>query len=813
MNRALDWLNSVSHRHPWRIVAISVLVAIIAGLMSSKLGFRGDFTELLPKSTSEVKDLKEIEDRAGGTGYLMVQVLGGSREERRAFAQEAAGAIEQRKDVVRFVEWHFDTQFVAKRALLLLETDKLKNLKEDLAKRITYERNKANPLFVDVDDTAEPPPDFKAIEKKYAPTTSQGDYLESKDGDELYMMIKATSTPADLDFNRKLIAEVKETVAPILSTKYPAISLHYTGAHQVRVEDDDAMQADLARSVIIASILTLAIILAISRRLAILAVVAFPVSIGISTTFAFTWVMIGHLNPVTGFLAAILIGLGIEYGLHLAMRYWEERAKLEPVEAMKETLHGTFGGALSSAVTNAAAFFVLVFAEFDAFKQFGRIAAFGVMATLASTYFFGPALLFLSERFALRKPKPVAPDHVAPTVGRPATGILVGIVVAMSLAVFGSLLVSNKVGFETNLLKMTGESKAGELEIHIAEEMGIIMIPGVIWVDGLDSARKVSALAKEVQGERGDQSSIAQIASLNDLMPSDTEARLAIMKDLGELLEKLPNSKKEDPRVKDLIAMTQAQPWTIDELPIEFRRRFEPFDHQGTFVLLFPRFGLHDVRRLEEWAADLNSVHLRADKAGLHAPILDANRLAAKIFALIRQDGPLIMGLASLVVFFTIWIALKKFTHALMVTGPLFAGMACLPGGMFLGDISLNFLNVVVLPNLLAIAVDNSVHVFHRYKEEGIGSMPRIMRHTGVTAVVATFSNAAGYASMLIARHAGLRSVGLLAVVGVVCTFLGTTILFPALIELRERILKRGLDPQDVVPHPKPDAEEKNWGD
>jgi predicted RND superfamily exporter protein len=179
----------------------------------------------------------------------------------------------------------------------------------------------------------------------------------------------------------------------------------------------------------------------------------------------------------------------------------------------------------------------------------------------------------------------------------------------------------------------------------------------------------------------------------------------------------------------------------------------------------------------------------------MHAPILDANRLAAKIFALIRQDGPLIMGLAALVVFLTIWVALKKLTHAMMVTGPLFAGMACLPGGMWLGDISLNFLNVVVLPNLLAIAVDNSVHLFHRYQEDGRGSMMRIMRHTGLTAVVATCSNAAGYASMLIAHHAGLRSVGLLAVVGVGCTFLGTTILFPSLIELRERITGRGIKP------------------
>lgn len=797
MKRALDWLSAASGHHPWRIVAISILLGVIATVMSAQLGFRGDFTELLPATTAEVKDLKEIEDRAGGTGYLVIQVLGGTKEDRRAFAKDAAAAIETRKDVVRFVEWKFDTSFVAKRALLLLETPKLKSLKDDLATRIEYEKKIANPLYVDLGEET-PPLGFEAIEKKYAPATSQGDYLESKSGDELYLLVKATSTPADLDFNRKLIAAVKEVAGGVITTKYPMLKMALTGAYQVRVEDDDSMQADFARSGVITAILTLLIILGISRRVAILAVVAFPVGIGISATFAFAWLLVGHLNPVTGFLGAILAGLGIEYGLHLAMRYWEERARLEPMEAMKETIHATFGGALSSAVTNAAAFFVLVFAEFDAFKQFGKIAAFGVMATLLATYAFGPALLFLSERFALRKPKPVQPDAPETRTWRPSNGLLFGIVAVMGLAVVGSVIVSPRVGFENNLLKMKGEGHAAELEIHIAEEMGIIMVPGVVWVDSLDTARKVSGIARDVQKEGGgDKSSLAQIASINDLLPADVEARQAIMGELNVLLEKLPNSKKEDERVKALVEMTQAKPWTVDELPIEFRRRFEPFDGKGTFVLLFPRYGLHDVTRLESWASDLNTVGKRAEAAGMHAPILDANRLAAKIFALIRQDGPLIMGLASLVVFLTIWIALKKFTHALMVTGPLFAGMACLPGGMWLGDISLNFLNVVVLPNLLAIAVDNSVHLFHRYQEDGRGSMMRIMRHTGLTAVVATCSNAAGYASMLIAHHAGLRSVGLLAVVGVGCTFLGTTILFPSLIELRERMTGTGIKPPE----------------
>jgi predicted RND superfamily exporter protein len=106
---------------------------------------------------------------------------------------------------------------------------------------------------------------------------------------------------------------------------------------------------------------------------------------------------------------------------------------------------------------------------------------------------------------------------------------------------------------------------------------------------------------------------------------------------------------------------------------------------------------------------------------------------------------------------------------------------------MYLFDVQLNFINAVVLPNLLAIAVDNSVHLFHRYEEEGPGSLGHVVRHTGFAAVAATLSNAAGYGALLVASHQGLRSIGQIALLGVVCTFLGTTVFFPALLALLER--------------------------
>ena len=72
--------------------------------------------------------------------------------------------------------------------------------------------------------------------------------------------------------------------------------------------------------------------------------------------------------------------------------------------------------------------------------------------------------------------------------------------------------------------------------------------------------------------------------------------------------------------------------------------------------------------------------------------------------------------------------------HRLLLS--LLAGDDFAGGRFYLFDIQLNFINAVVLPNLLAIAVDNSVHLFHRYEEEGPGSLGHVVRHTGFAAVV-----------------------------------------------------------------------------
>ncbi len=795
---------AISHRHPWAIVAAFVVVGAVAGLLASRLAFRGDFVELLPEKSEEVRDLRFVEERAGGAGYFVVQVVGGTREQRQAFSREYAPRLEAHADLVRFVESRFDIDFFRKRSLWLLSAQKLEALKEDLRARIDYEKKVANPLYVDLEPEAAPP-DFAAIEKKYGSDAPKSEYPESQDQLELYLYARPAKLAADLEFNRRLMSMARAEADALLGN-YPQLTVSFTGDHVIRVEEDTEMQRDLARGAGLASLISFGIILLASRRISALLIVGAPVGVGIAATFAFAYFIVGHLNPVTGFLGAILIGLGIEYGVHLAMRYWEERTQYDAKQAMMNAVLGSFEGALTSAGTNAAAFFVLVFAEFEAFKQFGKISAFGVLATVLCAYLLGPSILFIADRIRPPKRSPHAPtpDGAARVkaggfLPRPVLFAAMG---AIALFAAYSLSVLPHVGFETNLRSLKGKAPATDLYDHIVEQLGIRLTPALLHVATLEEARIAASVASEVKARRGGDTAIDRIASLNDFTPQDLDARRAQITEIGALLADLPKSVLKDPRTQELVAVTQSQPWAVEEVPLEIRRRFTALSGGGYFVLLFPRYTGYRVEELDAWRADLNDILAGVRGRGIEAHVLDGNRIAGRILSLIKQDGPFVMGAAAVVVFCMIWLSLRSVKRAALVAGPLYLGMTCVIGAMYLWNVRLNFLNVVVLPNLLAIAVDNSVHLFHRYREEGKGTLGHIMRTTGFAAVIATLSNAAGYGAMLVAQHNGLKSVGLMAMLGVSCTFLGTTVFFPALLGILEGTKSPPTAPMAEAPPP-----------
>jgi hypothetical protein len=117
---------------------------------------------------------------------------------------------------------------------------------------------------------------------------------------------------------------------------------------------------------------------------------------------------------------------------------------------------------------------------------------------------------------------------------------------------------------------------------------------------------------------------------------------------------------------------------------------------------------------------------------------------------------------------------------------PLLGGVVLGLGALPLVGIKLNFFNVVAIPAILGMAVDNGVHYYHRWRELGRDAAAVQGELFGAVSVC-TIANLMGYFGLVFTRHPGLRSIGHVATVGMVCLWATSLILMPGLLGWRRK--------------------------
>ena len=135
----------------------------------------------------------------------------------------------------------------------------------------------------------------------------------------------------------------------------------------------------------------------------IFAAISFMQGIGVLLLWAG---IIGSFNPVTQIIPILLIGLGVDYGIHITSRYREEVGKGQDVEGAIRTAIGTVGVALALAtVTTAIGFLTNVFNPVPALKDFGLLSAVGILVSFVLMLTFFPAARRLLDRRTERQGK------------------------------------------------------------------------------------------------------------------------------------------------------------------------------------------------------------------------------------------------------------------------------------------------------------------------------------------------------------------------------------------------------------------------
>ena len=125
-------------------------------------------------------------------------------------------------------------------------------------------------------------------------------------------------------------------------------------------------------------------------------------SVAVSTVLMLTGAMylLGiPWNPLTVTISAIILGIGIDYGVHIHERYKEERKQgLEPVEAVKTSLSQKSRPVLASGITTLLGFGVLAISDFPVLANFGYAIILAMSLVIITTFTLLPASILIAEK-------------------------------------------------------------------------------------------------------------------------------------------------------------------------------------------------------------------------------------------------------------------------------------------------------------------------------------------------------------------------------------------------------------------------------
>ena len=382
--------------------------------------------------------------------------------------------------------------------------------------------------------------DLSDIKNKYL-NKKVNEYLLSEDEKLIIVLIKPQGSPNSFNFLKKLIEFIYEELNKV-DTKDGQFHYDLAGNYYDFYIDNKEITSDITRLSFLGGLLIIFTLLLYYRNLSALFVIAIPLFSGIYLNFALTQILIGHLNMMSGFLTTILMGLGLDFGIHLYTRFFKELPYKSLKRALVEGLTHTGVASIGGAITTGIAFYCLTIAQFKGFSEFGLVAGNGVLITALTTLSIQPLLIILLHRLKVKFPIAKKQNHnknlFHHLVGKlkPIKSIKPFFICLFFFLIAISVFKAKDISFQYNFYKLRGEGvKTEPFEKEVAAILGVTSKPTILLFDDYESLKKMKKNLDQAI-EEGKLPLLKSYQSIFDITPEDQEKKLLLSRVLEVII-------------------------------------------------------------------------------------------------------------------------------------------------------------------------------------------------------------------------------------------------------------------------------------
>ena len=556
-NTEPQWVTTLTRlatqRPVWTLAFVGTLT-IVSVLLAEHLELRMNWTDLLPEGDRTVQLYRDVQDRFGDPSIVVA--LEGNRDAIVAMAEELEPRLEALEGLhnvwgrlpVDFIKDHgfvLLKQEQFDRALLSFEdwtlVGALRGLNDDYETEYTDSESNMRRDEVDIARgvlgisrtlevllatiAGERPP---AAIVEAADALSIGEpWMLSLDREMLLISCTPTVTIIDIEGTIETVEQVEAIIAEV-GANHPDVYASTTG--MAKIAQDEMNSVGFYTILLsIAALVLIYLLLARTFNGWVIPLFALtPLLAGIIWTMGALQVIYGSLNLFTAMMGLVLLGLGIDFSVHVVTRYQEERGRGREVEdTISQMFKGTGVAVIIGAVTTSLAFFTLIVGDTQGVSEFGTASGLGVLLTLCAIFLTLPALLVLLERRRERKGRAT----ISPAAAEDSAGLSIGYAWIGSLAATGwrrpwlfltvtALLVAGSAwairhtAYEYDFLELEAEGlRSVELQRQIPPRFGTSDHAAWLVTESVEESRVLKEQFRRVPEVGG-------VSAISDYLPS-----------------------------------------------------------------------------------------------------------------------------------------------------------------------------------------------------------------------------------------------------------------------------------------------------
>jgi predicted RND superfamily exporter protein len=233
--------------------------------------------------------------------------------------------------------------------------------------------------------------------------------------------------------------------------------------------------------------------------------------------------------------------------------------------------------------------------------------------------------------------------------------------------------------------------------------------------------------------------------------------------------------------------MANPEPITLASLPEAVRQRYQSIDGESFLITAYPS---GDV-----WNEDFQQ-RLFAEVEGVSDRVTGTPSLFVATIERGAREGKAATLYALIAIAVLLLLDFWGFRRGKLREGVISSVLALIPlgvgaiwtvGAMTLLDIELNMANVIAIPLILGIGIDDGVHVIHRYRIEGRGSIGTVLSTAGRAILLTSITTIAAFGTFAFGLYRGFVSMGIILGLGIAICFFLSAYLLPALFGALEK--------------------------